>query len=116
MKYSVDYNYAQVAISNIEIDDISNICLRAINSSNYEWYLLITTDLGITQIKEFGPCLIDSALTLNNFTYRYNEMDYIEGKICNRLDKFIQDPKRAITEVEVIDLDEFKNKLNEQIK
>ena len=116
MKYSVDYNYAQVAISNIEIDDISNICLRATNDSNYEWYLSITTDFGITQIKEFGPCLVDSPLILNNFTYRYNEMDYIEGKICNRLDKFIQDSKRTITKVEVVDLDDFKNKLNEQIK
>lgn len=116
MNYNIDYNYTQVALDKVEIADISNVCLRISNDLNYEWYLAIITDLGITQIKEFGPCLIDSDLILNGFSYKYNELDYMEGKICSRLDKFIQDPKRAISKVEIITLDDFKIKLTSQIK
>ena len=116
MKTKVEYNYAQVALNTLEIDDISSVCIRARNELNYEWYLLITTELGVTKIKEFGPCLVDASSPINGFSYKYNELDYNEGKICGRIEKFIQDPKRVITSIDEIDINEFEQVLFNQMK
>ena len=108
MILDIEYNFVQVATEKIEIEDISNISLRISNEQNHEWYILIQTSLGVTSIEEFGPTVPDLNTKLNGFMYKYSgPMDYNEEKIATRLEKFVQDPKKAIFKVEQITPEEF---------
>lgn len=115
MKFILDYDFAQVATQQLEIEDISSVCIRISNEANYDWFLNVETNLGTTSIREFGPCLADMNTTLNGFIYRYTEFDYAEPKICSKLEKFIQDPKKEINKITNITTDEFNQILFNQM-
>ena len=97
----------------IDIEDIGNVCLNALNDFGDEYFLSIQTHLGWTEIKEFGPCVVDSNVVNNYFNLLYNRYEYNESKIIKTIEKFINNDKRNITQIFFIDrevlLDRLKN-------
>lgn len=97
------YLYELQPMDSIDIEDIGNVCLQAINSFNEEYYLIISTKLGWTEIKEFGPCIIDFNKVENYFNLLYNKFEFNETKLIKQIDKFINNDKRKITQISFID-------------
>ena len=97
----------------IDIDDIGNVCLNALNDFGDEYFLSIQTYLGWTEIKEFGPCVVDSNVVNNYFNLLYNRYEYNESKIIKTIEKFVNNDKRNITQIFFVDrkalLDRLKN-------
>lgn len=108
-----DYLRTVQAMDFIEIPDIGNTCVCAINDDAEEWYLIITTKNGWTNITSFGPLEVDSDDHLkNSFNFNYFERDFEEKKIKKTISDFINNPKHEITQVFEVEKEEAINKFN----
>ena len=88
-----------LGVDTIDVIDIGNVCLNALNDYGQEWYLMINTELGWTTIKEFGPLLVDTDNIAPYFDYKMFQYEYSDKKIAKVIDKFINNQKRMITQV-----------------
>ncbi len=100
MKASIDYLPQESYLASVEIEDIGNVALVMFNDMGQQWYLLTTTSLGWTKTYMFGPLLPDiDTLVIKSFSFNYSEIEYKESKLLNMIERFIQDPKKCITQV-----------------
>lgn len=95
------FEYMQVVMvgAQLEIDEIGECAILARNDLGAEYYLLITTTMGLTEIIEYGPCVPDIQLLPKSVTYKYSRFDYSEFKIEKVIDKFLN--SNGITYAEV---------------
>lgn len=101
------------AMDSIDIVDIGNTCINAINDEAEEWYLLITTKNGWTNVTTFGPLKVDSDdPMMNSFSYSYFERDFDEKKLYKTINDFINNPRHNITQVFEVDKEEANNKID----
>ena len=114
MKASIEYLPQESYLASVEIEDIGDVALVMFNDAGQQWYLLTTTSLGWTKIYMFGPLFPDiDTLVIKSFSFNYSEIEYKESKLLNMIERFIQDPKKCITQVFEIQkqdvLERFKN-------
>lgn len=107
-----DYFRTITALDSITIDDIGNTCINAINDNAEEWFLVVHTYEGWTEIKEFGPLIVDTNDLPTYFEYRKYAYEFNEKKLGTTIDKFINNPKRMITQVSEVEKDFVKSRLN----
>jgi len=112
MNKRFDYLYEMVAQDCLEVEDIGNTCIHILNDLGYEWYMIIETELGDCCTKIFGPfhCDIKDHFT-RGFKYEFSSFDYKESQLCNLIDKFINDPRKMITQAIICDKEEAYEKL-----
>lgn len=112
MNKGFDYLYQYVAQDTLEVDDIGNTCIHVLNDLGYEWYMTIKTELGRSVMKTFGPFHVDGNDSFSwGFRFECSSFDYKESQICGRIDKFINDPKKSITQAMICEEDEAYDKL-----
>ena len=92
----------------LSIDNPANVCLVATNASADEYYLYVGTELGITTIVEFGPCTPDLQGLGRHVSITYDQFDYSDKRIDMRIDKFLNDTKRQISNVRVTTSNELR--------
>jgi hypothetical protein len=97
--------------SSINIDDIGNCALDVFNDLAFEWLLLIRTKEGTTEIVEFGPIVADLDYPPAKISYTYDRIDFNERKISNRINSFLNDGYRGITQAFEIEQKEAKEKM-----
>ncbi len=97
--------------SSIDIEDIGNCAIDVFNDLGFEWVILIRTIEGTTQIVEFGPTLPDIEYPPAKVNYTYDRMDFSESKIINRIQKFLTDGYRNVTQAFEITHEEAKEKM-----
>ncbi len=107
------YLIQTTATADIEIENIGNVCLCANNDVAEEWYLYIHTVLGRTTIIEFGPVESDIDELPDFVSFTYSKIDFNEKKLDGIIDKFLNNPKRVITQVTEIDAETFKSRIKD---
>ena len=106
------YLYEVQATGFIDIENIGEICLSAINTIFHQEYILIIhTELGKSKILQYGPIFIDEDIPLSNVSAYYSEIDYSSSKLEKIIDKFINNPKYLVSQVTEIDLETAKSKI-----
>lgn len=111
MQQSFEYLKVVSALDSITVENVGNVLLKAVNDHELEWFLCITSDLGFTTVKEFGPWFRDSNIARKAFNYNIETKEYNEKYLCKRISNFLNDNKREITQVFEIDEEEFYDKL-----
>ena len=106
-----DYLYKIQKESSIEIEDIGNCALDVFNDLGFEWLLLVRTIDGMTHIVEFGPIVANLEYLPANVSYTYNRFEYSDSKIYKRIEKFLADGYRNITQAFEIEQKEAKEKM-----
>ena len=109
-----EYLYEVKATGSIEIDDIGNVALEAINTTLYQEYFLITkTELGVTKVIEYGPTYIEELRDTNPpfINYTYIEFQYNTSKLKGIIEKFLTNPRRVISQVNIVDIDYAKENI-----
>jgi hypothetical protein len=106
-----EYFYVTAVNASIDIDDIGNCALDVFNDLAFEWVLLIRTIEGTTEIVEFGPIIADIEYPPAKMSYTYDRIDFNEGKIINRISKFLNDGYRGVTQAFEIEQKEAKEKM-----
>jgi hypothetical protein len=86
----------------IDVVDIGNTALRCTNKQLEVYYLVTKTVMGKTHIVKYGPVCPDVEMLINDFSVNYKKLDYKENLICREIDKFINDYKKEVSEVEEI--------------
>ena len=103
------YEYMRVisSLDTIEVPDIGNCILQECNDLGLIWYLYIKTSLGRSTIIEIGP-FNDKDIYEGRFIIKKKTIEFKERIIDSTLRKFIEDPKRDITQIQLIAIDEFE--------
>ena len=88
----------------LDVEDIGNVCIRAISEHELEYYIITKTILGKTFILKFGPILPDLQALWSGFSVNFNKIDYKEGKIIKEISTMLNNsnPKDKIAKAEVI--------------
>ena len=110
------FDYMQVITvgAQLEVDDIGDCCILGRDDLGQEYYLIIATKMGTTNIVEYGPAVPDFELLPKKVTYKFDREDYNEGKICKRIEKFLV--SYPITFAEVTTLEEIGEFLKPPLK
>ena len=103
-----EYLQRVVVEGQLEVDDIGQCVLQANNDLAEEYYLIIKTELGWTETIEYGPCVPDLPLLQMNYQIKYSRFEYNQGKIERAIDKFLNDPKRGITQAKLSSVEEIR--------
>lgn len=97
----------------IEIEDIGNCCIDALNDSGDEYYLIIETELGGSTITECGPFMADMGPNTGFFYFSHNYRPFKESSIKKVIDKFLNDERKEITQVFLTDKWDAKIRIRE---
>lgn len=108
------FNYVRTLnyMDSIDIDDIGNCCIQAFNDYGLEWILKIETKLGWSTTKIFGPFEVNNNSMSDSFMYAKSACEFNHKKIYKKIDDFINDSKKEITQVFLIEDDIYLEKLN----
>lgn len=117
MKQTYEYMHITTAMDSICVEDIGECALQEFNDEGDQWFLVITTFLGRSKIIEFGP--IRDGEIQDNFYLSRKNIEYRETSLDKIIQKFIENPHRMITQVEIVDeelvinaLDTIKEQIN----
>lgn len=104
------FEYLQriVVEGELEVDDIGQCVIQANTDLAEEYYLIVKTELGWTEIIEYGPCVPDLPLLQMNYQIKYSRFEYNQGKIERSIDKFLNDAKRGITQAKLCSLEDIR--------
>ena len=105
MSRNFEYFYTQTAMGELEIEDIGNCVIEAVNDTGCFYYLCVQTTLGWTKITEYGPATPDFFELPKSVTCTFNRIEYDERKISNTVNLFLNNSKRNITQARVVDLE-----------
>jgi len=84
-----EYQMVKTSLAQIEIDDIGNCCLLQRNSLGEESYLYIITEVGSTQVVQYGPIVPDMESLPQNVSYSYQRFDFNERRITKIIQQFV---------------------------
>ena len=100
------FEYLQriVVESQLDVENIGQCVLRARNDLGEEFYLIVVTELGWSEVLEYGPITPDLQLLPMNYQIKYSRFEYNELKLERIIDKFLNDGKRGITQADVTTL------------
>ena len=107
------YMYIAEAQGSIDIEDLGNFALSVTNDLFQEYVMIAVTVYGITEIIEYGPIKIDSDEPSNSIFYSYRKFDYSEYNIKKMVDKLLNDERKRITQVTLIDFEEARNRIKD---
>ena len=108
-----EYLQRVVVDAELDVDNVGDCVLLANNDFGEEYYLIIKTELGWTEILEYGPCVPDLELLPLTYTVTYTRIEYNQRKLETTIDRFLNNPKRGISQAKVCELDEiFENLVN----
>jgi hypothetical protein len=97
-----EYDQQPVFMKQVQIDDIGNFALRCSNPKGKEFYFVVKTYLGKTALLKFGPVYPDINALVENMDLAFKKFDYKEYTIEREIEKFINDGRNAINEVQVV--------------
>lgn len=99
----------------LDIENIGDCIIRGRSDLGEEQYLITRTEQGFTEIIDYGP--VDPSIDLLPFgvTLHYSRFEYNQNKICKIIDRFLNDPKRFITQAEVVTLDDIADNIRKSL-
>lgn len=103
-----EYMCRVVVDATLEIDDIGNCCIQAFNDAGEEFYLIVKTQLGWTEVLEYGPIIRDMKELPKSSLCAYKRFEFKADKISKIIDKFLNDGYKRITQAMLADKDEVK--------
>lgn len=108
MTREFEYLTKVVVESSITVEDIGYCAIEANNDLGQFWCLVIKSDLGITEIFETGPIILDINELPKSYGSSYRKIAYSDSQISKAIDKFLNDSYRCITQAREIDMEDAK--------
>lgn len=98
-----DYLQRVTVDASIDIEDIGNCAICAMNDSADEYYLVIQTEMGWTEVFEYGAIRSDMQTLPENVSMNYSRFEVNPKKISTIITKFLNNAKHFITQAQEID-------------
>jgi len=106
-----DYLQRVVIEAQLDVENIGQCVIVGNNDFGEEYYLIIGTDLGWTEVIEYGPATPDLDILPFNVNSSYSRFEYNQNKLERIIDKFLNNPKRLVTQARVVELDEIRENI-----
>lgn len=103
MQGHFDYFYTKTAFGQLQVDDIGDCCIQANNDEGLFYYLLIESNMGWVKILEYGPAAPDFDELPKAVTCNFNRIEYNEKQINKRIEEFLNNRYRNITQAQLVD-------------
>jgi hypothetical protein len=100
-----EYLQRVVVDAELSVDDIGQCVILGRNDIGEENYLIIRTEMGWTEQIVVGPVCPDIEILPFNVSIYYTRFEFNQGKIERAIDKFLNDPKKMISQAEVTTFD-----------
>lgn len=100
-----EYLQRVVVDAELNVDDIGQCVILGRNDIGEENYLIIRTEMGWTEQITVGPVTPDIDILPFNVGIYYTRFEFNQGKIERAIDKFLNDPKKMISQAEVTTFD-----------
>ena len=100
-----EYLQRVVVDAELNVDDIGQCVILGRNDIGEESYLIIRTEMGWTEQISIGPVCPDIDILPFNVAILYSRFEYNQGKIERSIDKFLNDPKKMISQADVVTFD-----------
>ena len=92
----------------LDVEDVGCCAILARNDLGEEFYLLTRSEMGWVEVIEYGPCTPDLDILPFNIQLLYDRFEFSQYKLEKRIDKFLNNPKRAITQAETTTFEKLK--------
>lgn len=100
-----EYSYISAATGSIDIEDEGNCIIEAIDGNHLLHYLIIRTNLGITNIFILGPYIKDSNMLFKSVQTSFKRITYKIENIRKAIKQFLNDPFKNLIEARLVDVD-----------
>jgi hypothetical protein len=104
MKQSFDYYGDIIYGRTLDVEDTGNACLKAIDDSGCEYYLVMMTSLGQTSCLEWGPIDPQASVLPDVVNVKFQRIDYSEYGVAKIIRTFLQPRKSGKTRVDITDV------------
>lgn len=98
-----DYHMQKVFANSVVVDDGGNCCLECENPEGDTWYIRLKSIMGFVYALKFGPVCPDLTEIDWDYAMEYRKFKYSDKSVDKEITGFINDPKKGITEVHVVD-------------
>ena len=111
---NIKFDNQYVPQNEIDIENVGNVCIEAINENDgLFYYLLIKTSLGTSSIFEYGPVVPDINKLHDIYNVSFTRQPYNDKKLLLFISKWLNDRMKKITSAAIIDentfLDNYKD-------
>lgn len=103
-----EYLQRVVVDAQLDVDNIGECVLLGRNDLGEEFYLIVRTDMGWTEQINFGPVTPDVDILPFNINLTYARFEFNQTKLMRAIDKFLNDPKKMITQADVVELESIQ--------
>ena len=108
MASTFQYSYVQTATAVLEIENLGQCAIEGSNSFGEYYYLVIRTSLGKCYIFNYGPIMLDLDMLPPFVGCSIERIDYNEKQLTKRIVRWLEDPKKKISNArEVSDQEAF---------
>ena len=92
--YEFGYNSKPNYLDYLELEDIYNVALEAIDADGLLYYLYIRCSEGICTYIEYGPISMDDDILPDKSSIEFNRMKSKDAQIMSLIQKFLSPRKR----------------------
>lgn len=110
-----EYLQRVVVDAQIDIENIGECVLVGRNDLGEEYYLIIRTDMGWTEQINFGPVTPEVDILPFNINLTYARFEFNQTKLMRAIDKFLNDPKKLITQADVVEMGSIQTSIRESL-
>lgn len=111
------FEYLQRIIvdAQLDVENIGECIILGRNDLGEEFYLIIRTDMGWTEQINYGPVTPDVDILPFNISMNYARFEFNQTKLMRAIDKFLNDPKKMITQAEVVELNDVQDAIVDSV-
>lgn len=104
-----DYHMTKVFTDSVVVDDAGNCSLECTNEEGEFYYIKMQACEGFVYCMKFGPVCPDLDFLDGDYSFEYRKFKYSIKGVDKEIKGFINDPKKQITSVVVVDEDTVLN-------
>ena len=105
---TLDFANELMPTNSIDIPEIGNFCLEAINDDDIlYYYLMVKAELGTASIMWYGPVAPDIDLLPSVYTARFERYPVNDTKLIGWVKKWLNEKEKGITSANIIDQKQF---------
>lgn len=106
-----DYLQRVIVEGQLDVEDLGNVCIRGRNDIGEEFYLMIKSEDGCCVLIEYGPATPDFEMLPFSVKLTYDYFEFNPQKLERKIDKFLNDGKKLITQADVVDIEEIRKNI-----
>lgn len=101
-----EFNEQRLAQSAVDIDNIGQFAIRAVDINAACYFLLVRTDLGVSTIVSFGPVIPDTEINepLDGYSASIIRIEYKETRLKKFISTWLNDTSKNLLDAEEVDV------------